>query len=129
MSNLLINSDLKKARREFLQVGADRRSFYRFGENRKIEESPVLAVIFALSRNFIFGLLAAINQMVEAAGIEPASESASLQMSTCIVRPLGFAAIGSRRTRYPRSLGRIDTLLQTFYRGLHLRPASVALAP
>jgi len=33
-------------------------------------------------------------KMVEAAGIEPASESVSLQISTCIVRPLGFAAVG-----------------------------------
>jgi hypothetical protein len=32
--------------------------------------------------------------MVEAAGIEPASESASLPISTCIVRPLGFPARG-----------------------------------
>jgi len=42
--------------------------------------------------------------MVEAAGIEPASDSASMSVSTCVVFLLGIRPSGTRQTRFPASL-------------------------
>ena len=43
--------------------------------------------------------------MVEAAGIEPASDSASIAVSTCVVFLLLIRPSGTRQTRFPVSLG------------------------
>ena len=54
--------------------------------------------------------------MVEAAGIEPASDSASIRVSTCVVFLLVIRPSGTRQTRFPASLD--DSLLAPVRRQL-----------